>query len=258
MNYFIITGVSRGIGEAITRKLLVHGNVLFCASRTMNEDLVETASSLHIPLYYHETDLSDPRAADAFLHEVFMRLNPDEINRMALINNAGMLEPIGTVESNASEMISRSLMLNLYTPMVLTAGFIARTRELEIPKVIVNVSSGAANYPYSGWSAYCSTKAGLNMFTRTVGLEQTNARFPVNVFSVAPGIVDTSMQTLIRHTDPSQFAEKEFFVRLHDERKLLPPDLVAETIISSLFSKGIENGSNLTLDQLKEMMKIDL
>lgn len=39
MNYFIITGSSRGIGEALVRKLLVPGNVLFGAARTMNENL---------------------------------------------------------------------------------------------------------------------------------------------------------------------------------------------------------------------------
>ena len=74
MNYYIITGTSRGIGEAIARKLITAGNTIFAVSRTMNEDLTELASSLNVPLFYSEADLSVAAEAEAFIKEVFLSI----------------------------------------------------------------------------------------------------------------------------------------------------------------------------------------
>ncbi|NVO19339.1 MAG: (S)-benzoin forming benzil reductase [Bacteroidetes bacterium] len=255
MNIYIITGVSRGIGEAIARKLLVHGNTLFCASRTMNEDLVERASSMHVPLFYDEVDLSERKTAEQFMHDVFQRIDPDKVSNIALINNAGMLEPIAPVEKAPANLMEKHLMLNLLAPAILTSLFIAGTKELKIPKVVLNISSGAAKYPYSGWSMYCTSKAGLDMFTRTIGLEQSTQKHPVKIMSLAPGIVDTAMQTQIRHTDINLFPEKDKFLELHSEGRLSTPESVASVIAGSIFNPEIENGVNLTIEQLKEFAK---
>jgi len=254
MDHFIITGTSRGIGAAIANRLLVQGNALYCVSRTMNEDLVERASSQHIPLYYHETDLSSLGLAERFLGEVFSKIDLTMAGRIALINNAGMLEPIAPLGHTRPELMEKHLALNLLTPAVLMSGFIRYTFGYSIPKVILNISSGASTIPYSGWSMYCASKAGLNMLSRTAGLEQSVAVEPVRIFALAPGIVDTSMQTLIRHTDPEYFSEKEFFVKLHSEGRLSDPDLVAGIITGSLFNPAIPQGGVLTIDQLKEFV----
>jgi len=252
MDYYIITGVSRGIGEAIARRFLVHGNTLFCVSRTMNEDLVETASSMHILLYYHEADLSIHGSAESFMHEVFTRIDPVRASRIALINNAGMLEPIAPIELANPAMMEKHLMLNLLAPSILISNFIDKTMNLPIPKVVLNISSGASSFPYSGWAMYCASKAGIDMLTRTVGLEQTSAHHPVKVMALAPGIVDTAMQTQIRHTDKSLFAEKDKFIKLHEEGKLTNPESIAGVIAGSLFNPDIPQGSVLNIDQMRE------
>jgi len=252
MDFYIITGVSRGIGEAIARKYLVHGNTLFCASRTMNEDLVETAASKHVPLLYYETDLSAHGSAESFMHEVFSRIDPGKASRIALINNAGMLEPIAPIHLANHLIMEKHLMLNLLAPALLISGFISGTKGLSIPKVILSLSSGASTIPFAGWSMYCASKAGLDMITRTVGLEQADVAYAVKLLSLAPGIVDTAMQTQIRHTDKSLFAEKDTFTKLHDEGKLSSPESVAEVISASLFNPAIPQGSIFTIEQLKE------
>jgi benzil reductase ((S)-benzoin forming) len=251
MDYYIITGVSRGIGEAIARKLLVHGNTLFCTSRTMNEDLVETASSMHIPLYYHEADLSIHGSAELFMYELFTRIDPLKAKHLALVNNAGMLEPVAPLELANPALMEKHLMLNLLAPSILISNFISKAMGFAIPKVVLNISSGASASPYSGWAMYCSSKAGLDMLTRTVGLEQSSAVNPVTLMALAPGIVDTAMQTQIRHTDKSLFAEKDKFVKLHEEGKLTDPQTVASVIAGSLFNPAIPQGSILTIDQLR-------
>jgi benzil reductase ((S)-benzoin forming) len=144
MNYYIITGTSRGIGEALAKSIIEPGNTLFAVSRTMNEDLVEYASSLNVPIYYHEADLSKREEAELFISSFFEKINLTVNDKIALINNAGMLEPVAPVKSIDFKMTEKHLNLNLLAPFILSSVFLARTAALAIPKVILNISSGAS------------------------------------------------------------------------------------------------------------------
>jgi benzil reductase ((S)-benzoin forming) len=253
MNYYIVTGASRGIGEAITRKLIEPGNTIFAVSRTMNEDLVELASSLNVPLYYVEADLCLREESESFINGVFDKIQLTEQDRIALINNAGMLEPVGPLKSTDFVRAEKHLHLNLLAPLILSSVFAARTESISLPKVILNISSGAAFYPYHGWSVYCSSKAGLDMLTKVAGLEQTDELYPVTIFALAPGIIETGMQESIRETDVALFPDRDKFISLHEEGKLAKPEDVAQTILSTIFNNSLVTGSVVTIDQLKEI-----
>jgi len=254
MNYYIVTGASRGIGEALTRKLIVPGNTIFAASRSMNEDLVELASSLNVPLYYFECDLSNRDETEAFINEVFDKIQLSDYDRIALINNAGMLTPVGPLKSTDFALAEKHLHLNLLAPLILSSVFVSRTVSANVHKVILNVSSGAAFYPYSGWSTYCSSKAGLDMLSKVAGLEQTYEQYPVIIFALAPGIIETGMQESIRETDLALFPDRDKFISLHEEGKLAKPDDVADIILRTIFNNSLVTGSVVTIDQLKEII----
>jgi benzil reductase ((S)-benzoin forming) len=251
MSHYIITGTSSGIGEAIANKLLQPGNTLFCASRNMNEELVERAVSIGTTIFYHNTDLSDPKAVSEFASGIWKRIIPGTVERIALINNAGMISPIGPVEGNDPDKITRHIHLNLLAPIILTSSFIRHTSEMNIQKTILNISSGAASSPYFGWSAYCSAKAAINMFTQAVGLEQSFAVNPTKIISFAPGIVETAMQSEIRETDQKAFRDLEKFVKLHEEGKLSSPEYVANIIVKALFDDTVAQGSVTDIWHLK-------
>ena len=253
MNYYIITGTSRGIGEALAKRIIEPGNTLFAVSRTMNEDLVEYASALNVPVFYHEADLSKRDEAELFISRVFEKIHLTDNDKIALINNAGMLEPVAPVKSIDFEMTEKHLSLNLLAPFILSSVFLARTAALAIPKVILNISSGASSHPFSGWSVYCSSKAGLDMLTKAAGLEQSAEQHPAIIFALAPGIIETGMQELIRNTDENLFPDRNMFIQLYKEGKLAKVDDVAHIIMHSIFSPAIETGSVLTIEQLKEI-----
>jgi benzil reductase ((S)-benzoin forming) len=254
MNYYIITGASRGIGAALTRKLIVPGNTLFAVARTLNEDLVDLAASLNVPLFYFEADLSVCEEAESFIHNVFSKIHLAQFDRIALINNAGMLEPVSPIKTIDFALAEKHLHLNLLAPMILSSVFLTETAGHDIPKVILNISSGASYNAYSGWSVYCSSKAGLDMFTQVAGLEQVTEPDAVKVFALAPGIIETGMQELIRTTDQNLFPERDKFIRLYEEGKLSNPDDIAHIILSTIFNFDIVSGSVVTIDQLKAIM----
>lgn len=250
MKYFIITGTSRGIGESIARKLLVSGNALICTSRSLNEDLVVTASNMDIPLYYHPCDLSRASSTMEFIKDAFRIIDLKNAESIALINNAGMLEPIGPAGNLKPLDIERHYKTNILAPATLINEFIKRAHALALQKVILNISSGASDHSYYGWSVYCSSKAALEMFTRTVALEQETEKQPVKIFALKPGIVDTPMQSLIRQASPASFRDRDAFAKLFAEGRLVKPETVAGAIAAAILSEKIPQGGVLTLDDL--------
>lgn len=252
MRYYIITGASRGIGAGIVRALLQPGNVIFALARHDNPELLREAETAGCELSFHRVDLSENEAIEPLLSTLFSRIDLQRAEGLYLVNNAGVLSPIGPLETHSLEEDEFHLRVNLLAPMRLTAGFIGRTREFQGRKVVANISSGAAQRAYFGWSSYCSGKAGMEMFTRVSGLEQQQAERPVVVYAIAPGIVDTEMQGKIREADDSQFRDKPKFIRYHEKGYLASPEAVGRALAETLEDPEIRTGDVLDIrDRVK-------
>ncbi|MCZ7598063.1 MAG: SDR family NAD(P)-dependent oxidoreductase [Gammaproteobacteria bacterium] len=114
-------------------------------------------------------DLSDPYSIDELL-DGFARFVAERSCRCLLVfNNAGTVAPIAPASRCRADQVDSAIRLNLTAPMLVTGGFIRRFADADLPKLVVNVSSGAASSPYHGWSTYCAGKAGLDHFTRCAG-----------------------------------------------------------------------------------------
>ncbi len=216
MNFIYITGTSRGIGKAIAEKLLDdEENVVYGFSRS--EDEIEHPNYIHTKL-----DLSDP--------EDMQMLNFDEhkgANKIVLINNAGTLGDIKYVGDSTSEEIIDAYAVNVIAPAVLTNSFIDAYRQYDAEKLIINVTSGAGQRPIDGWGVYCSSKAAMDMYTQVLDLEQQTKGRKVKVLGIAPGVVDTQMQSEIREADESEFSNVERFVQYKEDGLLNSPEEVA-------------------------------
>ncbi|WP_274361838.1 SDR family NAD(P)-dependent oxidoreductase [Paenibacillus thermotolerans] len=235
---YIVTGASRGLGEAIAEYLLTPGNRLFCISRTRNEALQQRAAAAGVGLDWFERDLEELAqgdAADALMRELLGGIaESGSTPALRLINNAGVLEPIGPAHRNDASAVARHIAVNLTAPIGLTSAFLRLTESLDADKRVMQISSGAGRKPYAGWSAYCAAKAGLDHFTRCVKLEQDALRCGAKVASVAPGVVDTAMQALIRSSGEEQFPTRARFVEMHESGALSSPGEAAERLIKFL------------------------
>jgi benzil reductase ((S)-benzoin forming) len=97
----------------------------------------------------------------------------------------------------------------------------------------VNISSGAANRPIAGWATYCSSKAFTKMFFDVLAT-QTKNNPDIKIKTIDPGVIDTSMQQLIRNANNHDFPEQPIFRQLNEEGKLRKPSDVAEEIIKEI------------------------
>ncbi len=221
---YIITGTTRGIGRALAQAVLARGKQLFAISRTprMQQD-----SRRHD----YACDLGDPDQIRNTMTAVMTAIGRMACADVILINNAGVLTPIGPIEKATDDQIRQHLAVNLQAPALLTAQFIRLGDHVPGRRRIINITSGAGEHPYAGWALYCASKAAVNMLTASVALEQRERERPVGVCAVAPGVVDTDMQHVIRCTSGADFPEREHFARLHAEGRLAPPEQVADLIL---------------------------
>lgn len=241
MDSYIVTGGSRGLGLAIVKSVLDRGGLVISVSRKKSEELKILKSRFNERLSIVEGDLSDIGILEPLVDNVLNRVDMDS-SSITLINNAGTITPSLPIEECNLNDISKAYNLNCVSPMVLTSKFIANFKDLSIKKTIVNISSGAGKKPYSSWSIYCGTKAALDLFTESVGVEQSGVVNETKIFSFAPGVVDTDMQSDIRSFTKEQFPNVERFKTMKSEDQLLKPSFVANRLLDIVEQDSFDNG----------------
>lgn len=236
-NILIITGGSRGIGKALLEKYNKEGFDVFSISRGKIEGLVPQN------IKQIQFDLSDNKGLENIISNIFSKIDKSAVKNIILINNAATLGDISPIEKNNVDTIIETGQLNIITPLVLSSLFIKYTKDWNGKKSIINISSGAATKPYYGWVNYNTSKAALDMMTRSIANEQNDVENGVKLISIYPGVVDTKMQENIRQSSKEDFKEIQRFIDLKNTNSLAKPENVAEKIFSIDNNQNIENGS---------------
>jgi benzil reductase ((S)-benzoin forming) len=225
----IVTGHSRGIGAAIAEQLLSRGARVLGLSRHANEPL---ATRFPDKLEQHALDVADGAAVQQWLDSGAMAAFAGAGVAPLLVNNAGVLQPIGPLQTQRAELVWRAVSVNVAAVFALSAAFVQETSNAP-ERRILHVSSGAGRKPYAGWSIYCATKAAIDQHARCVALDRTPNLL---ISSVAPGVVDTEMQAEIRASDDEHFPDRPRFVAMHRDKALPSPDQTGGRLVEYLLS----------------------
>lgn len=186
----MITGASRGIGAAAARIFAAAGwrVALLARSQTQITVLADQIGDRAMAL---ACDVADAASVQAAVQAVLARWGRLD----ALINNAGVIDPIVRIEHADPVAWGQAVDINLKgvfhgmhaaIPVMKAAG----------GGTIITVSSGAASNPLEGWSAYCAAKAGAAMLTRAAHLEEGS--HGLRIMGLSPGTVATDMQVRIK------------------------------------------------------------
>ncbi len=243
MRYFIITGASKGLGEGIALELLDENHTLLCIARSKSENLLQLAAAKNCKLEFFSFDLSEHMKIHPLMDKIFTRINTDETEGIYLVNNAGTVHPVERVEDADPKEVDMHIRLNLLAPVLLSGAFIRKAKDIPCTKRILNISSGAAQNPYYGWSCYCTGKAGLDMHGRCISEEQQDEPHPVETMGVAPGIIDTDMQTAIRSSSDRAFIHRKKFVELKESGQLIAPAVAGKKLARLLLSDEFKDGA---------------
>lgn len=214
----IVTGASRGIGEAAARHLATLGAVVVLAARSA--DRIEAISGeIRASGGKALAMQCDVSRVDDVRHLVEGTVA--ETGRLdVLVNNAGLIDPIARIADSDPAAWGEVLDAN-------TKGVYYGLR-FAIPQMldqgggtIINISSGAATGALEGWSHYCASKAAALSLTRVADKEYSDQG--IRVIGLSPGTVATEMQVQIKASGINPVS------RL-DPSAHIPPDWVAQAI----------------------------
>lgn len=178
----LLTGAGRGIGAHLTRLLVDHGARVIAGiyGKVDEPELLNGATTISL-------DVTSQEQVDQAIAAVGDHLD-------VLVNNAGVIAPIGHAADLATDSMRHAFDVNVLGVhrMVVAALPLLRASK----GVVVNAGTGAATTPMEGWTAYCTSKAAMQMLTRMFAMELE----PVGLRSVFIGIppTDTDMQGSIR------------------------------------------------------------
>ncbi|MEZ0309687.1 MAG: SDR family NAD(P)-dependent oxidoreductase [Ramlibacter sp.] len=230
----ILTGASRGMGLAMAEQLLDAGHDLVCISRKRNDTLDARAAATGARCEQWPQDLGRAETAAARLEGWLALQDAVSFDTVTLINNAGVLPratPLGAIP--ADELV-QALRVDLEAPMLLTSAFLRATQEWKAARKVLNISSGLGRRPMASQAAYCAAKAGMDLFTRCVALEEEGKANGAKVCSLAPGVIDTDMQVHLRGGDASQFPDIGNFIGMKEKGMLSSPADAAARVLAVL------------------------
>jgi benzil reductase ((S)-benzoin forming) len=235
----VLTGASRGLGLAMARQWLRSpGRLLIALARHPDAGLAEWAQQHDSRCLSWALDLADAPAAAQALSDWLAAQPADAFASATLLNNAGVLSPLGPIGASSVAELSNALRVGLEAPMLLTAAFLRGTegwsaRQASAVKVL-NVSSGLGRHAMAGSAAYCAAKAGMDHYSRAVALEEAQRSHPARIVSLAPGVIDTDMQVQLRAGNPAAFPDRLRFVQLKETGLLDSTEVAAAKVLAWL------------------------
>jgi short-subunit dehydrogenase len=218
----LITGASRGIGEALAREFASEGATVALVARSA--DAIEKLAA-EFGGTAHAADLADPAQVTGLIARVEEEAGPIDV----LVNNAGVAPTSGAIHDWSNAELEQIYRVNLVSPADLCRqvipGMLQRGRGH-----IVNVSSLAGVAVFPGLTSYASTKAGLTQFT--AGLRADLKKTPIKTTVVELGPIPTEMLATVDEYKPTA----DSFRRLYRLQLLVdvPKETVAADVVKAV------------------------
>lgn len=239
----IVTGVSKGLGEAIAANLLARGADVVGIGRTHADRLAGAA------FRFVQADLREVESLPRTIDPLFDGIAARGYASVALVNNAAVAGPAGRFGAIDPRELRESVDVNLVAPAILANAFVRAFANRNGDHRIVNVSSGAAVHPIPGAGVYNLGKAGLEMIASVIASEQP--KHGVQAITIRPGIIDTPMQAFIRSQPVDRLPSRAMFEAFHRDGQLVAPDVTAAAIVERLVLGPIEGGRVYSYDELR-------
>lgn len=188
MKTVVVTGANRGLGFAITQRLLQENYRVVGIARTITDELtnlIEKTNTEETKIHFIAADLS----VTAELYNLSQKILAIDRKPYSLVNNAaiGLDGVLGTQHERDIELMIR---VNLQAPILLTK-YLSRAMMVAGEGRIVNISSIVASTGFSGLAVYGATKAAMVGFGKSLSRELGKVGITVN--TVCPGYMETDM-----------------------------------------------------------------
>ncbi|HHB81418.1 MAG TPA: SDR family oxidoreductase [Aliiroseovarius sp.] len=212
----VITGASRGIGEAAARLFADQGANVALLARSSDE-IARIAGEIDPSALAIPCDVADWQQCEAAIAQVAEAFGGVDV----LVNNAGMIEPIGALASSDPAGWGNVIDVNLKGIYHMARAVLPHMHKAGGGSIL-NIGSGAATHPLEGWAHYCASKAGVHMLNRCLHLEEAGRG--IRALTLSPGTVATQMQREIKASGVNAVATLDWSDHI-------PPEWVAQALL---------------------------
>ncbi len=240
----VVTGGGRGLGRAIALHLARHGASIALCSRTRSE-LEETAGLIRtetgVEVLADAVDVTDVEAVRRLVACARELHDPVRI----LVNCAGVLGPVGRIDTVDLEEWHRAVDVNLFGVATACAAF-APALAASGGGSIVNLSGGGLGGSgiQSHISAYTSAKAAVAVLTETLAREL--APLGIRVNAVAPGAVPTELMRPVLDAGPERAGESLYETARHIYQEEIDGEVLGDDFAALLDFLVSDESSNIT------------
>lgn len=246
--YFIVTGASRGIGQAMAienSSKMLPGSVIVLLARN-GRDLESTKEQIllrnpQLQVDTYSVDLSEPN-----INEIKQNLqmsfdkSSQDFELAYIIHNVGSLGDVTkkAKDLNNIEMWRRYFDLNVFSIATLNSAFMEMFNETK--KLIVNITSKCGVVPFESFTLYSSGKAAREMFFKVLAAEEKN----VLVLNYAPGPIDTNMTIDVQANSCSPDIQN-MFKGMRDAHTLITPLQTTKRFLEILENGNFSSGDHV-------------
>jgi len=212
----VITGASRGIGEAAARLFAEKGAKVALLARSSG-DIERIAGEIGANALAVPCDVADWPQCESAITRVVAAFGGVDV----LVNNAGLIEPIGPLASSDPAAWGKVIDVNLKGVYHMARAALPHMHDKGAGSILT-ISSGAAHFPMEGWAHYCTSKAGVHMLTQCLHKEEAGRG--IRAIGLSPGTVATQMQREIKASGVNPVAALEWSDHI-------PPEWVARALV---------------------------
>ena len=216
--HLIVSGGSRGLGEAIVRRMLCRGYRVSTCSRSKTDFIDEMSAHPDYGerFFWSGCEVGVAAEVDRFVKDAVAWAGTDGL--YGLVNNAaiamaGILATFPNIESE------RILQVNLLGALQMARAVSQVLLRQNGGGRIINVSSIIGTRGYNGLAAYSASKAGLDGLTRALARELGRRQITVN--SVSPGYLRTDMSSTLTSGQLAQIVNRTPLARLATEHDVV-------------------------------------
>jgi meso-butanediol dehydrogenase/(S,S)-butanediol dehydrogenase/diacetyl reductase len=237
----IVTGASRGIGQAIAIRLAQEGADVTIVALRSEERLTAVARDIEacgrqvLPLM---ADVSKGEAVERMVEETLKKFGRIDI----LVNNAGIIR-VSPITELTEEEWDEVLRVNLRSVFLCCKAAVPHLIKQK-SGTIINVSSTGGKTGYPGITHYCASKFGVIGFTQSLAKELGVHNITVN--AICPGEVKTEMWTRFlcvewsKGTDMSPEKYYDHFVKAYSPLgRGMPAEQVGEAVVFFCVAENI-------------------
>lgn len=189
---FFINGSTRGLGFALTKKLIAPDHRIYCIVRDLSQ--LSGLEAFRRDIHLIPCDYSNTEDVRALKDRHFANIDFSDTEEVFFINNIGSTHPVSFLGNFEMDELINSISINITSNLLVVNSFVSTVQHYQQDIFLLNISSGISRNPVPGMLLYGLSKVYMDYMTLHYKSEINNRGDSVYVAAFYPGGMETDLQ----------------------------------------------------------------